>query len=63
MTAGPVLVTGATGRSGGAVMRYLLKRDRPVRALIRRPDSPAARSLAAKGVEIQRRCVPVSNRG
>ena len=48
----PVLVTGATGRQGGAVLRHLLEQGRPVRALTRRPDSPAARALAAVGVEI-----------
>jgi uncharacterized protein YbjT (DUF2867 family) len=48
----PVLVTGATGRQGGAALRHLLERGRPVRALTRRPDSPAARALAAAGVEI-----------
>ena len=48
----PVLVTGATGRQGGAVLRHLLERGRPVRALTRHPDSPAARALAAAGVGI-----------
>jgi len=48
----PVLVTGATGRQGSAVLRHLLERGRPVRALTRRPDSPAARALAAAGAEI-----------
>ena len=48
----PVLVTGATGRQGGAVLKHLLERGWPVRALTRRPDSPAALGLAARGVEI-----------
>ena len=48
----PILVTGATGRQGSAVLRHLLEQGRPVRALTRRPDSPAARALAAAGVEI-----------
>ncbi len=48
----PVLVTGATGRQGGAVLRHLLQRGRPVRALTRNPDSPQARILAARGVGI-----------
>jgi uncharacterized protein YbjT (DUF2867 family) len=48
----PVLVTGATGRQGGAVLKHLLARGRPVRVLTRRPDSPAALALAARGVEI-----------
>ena len=45
-------MTGATGRQGGAVLRHLLEQGRPVRALTRRPDSPAARALAAAGAEI-----------
>ena len=48
----PVLVTGATGRQGGAVLRHLLEQGLPVRALTRRPDDPAAHALAAAGVEI-----------
>src|SRR6266849_10580450 len=48
----PVLVTGATGRQGGAVLRHLRERGWPVRALTRRPDSAAAQALAADGVEI-----------
>jgi uncharacterized protein YbjT (DUF2867 family) len=48
----PILVTGATGRQGGAVLRHLLDRGIPVRALTRCPDSPAARALTARGVEI-----------
>ena len=32
----PVVVTGATGRQGGAVLRHLLERGWPVRALTRR---------------------------
>jgi uncharacterized protein YbjT (DUF2867 family) len=48
----PVLVTGATGRQGGAVLRHLRERGWPVRVLTRRPDGPAARALAEAGVEI-----------
>ena len=48
----PVLVTGATGRQGGAVLRHLRERGWPVRALTRRPDSAAAQALAADGAEI-----------
>lgn len=33
----PVLVTGATGRQGGAVLGHLLESGQPVRALTRRP--------------------------
>ncbi len=47
-----VLVTGATGRQGGAVARELLRQGCRVRALTRRPQSEVARSLAALGAEI-----------
>ncbi|UCF68451.1 MAG: NmrA/HSCARG family protein [Acidobacteriota bacterium] len=47
-----VLVTGATGRQGGAVARHLLARDVTVRALTRRPDSERAQRLAAAGAQI-----------
>ncbi|MET8875616.1 NmrA/HSCARG family protein [Nocardia sp. NPDC004604] len=47
-----IVVTGATGRQGGAVVRHLLARGMPIRALTRNPDSPRARSLAASGVEL-----------
>jgi uncharacterized protein YbjT (DUF2867 family) len=48
----PVLVTGATGRQGGAVARSLLARGIPVRALSRNPDKPAGRTLAKAGAEV-----------
>ncbi len=48
----PVLVTGATGRQGGAVAHSLLARGIPVRALSRNPDKPAARALAKAGAEV-----------
>lgn len=48
----PVLVTGATGRQGGAVARSLLARGIPVRALSRNPDKPAGRALAKAGAEV-----------
>jgi uncharacterized protein YbjT (DUF2867 family) len=48
----PVLVGGATGQQGGAVVNELLARGYRVRALTRRPDSAAAAALAARGVEI-----------
>jgi len=46
------LVTGATGRQGGAVARHLLKRGWKVRALTRKPSSAAAEALAALGAEV-----------
>ncbi|NUT94868.1 MAG: NmrA/HSCARG family protein [Saccharothrix sp.] len=49
-----VVVTGATGRQGGAVARHLLASGRRVRALTRDPDSPAARALARLGAEVVR---------
>jgi uncharacterized protein YbjT (DUF2867 family) len=49
-----VLVTGATGKQGGAVARHLMKGGFRVRALTRDPDKPAARSLAASGAEVVR---------
>jgi uncharacterized protein YbjT (DUF2867 family) len=47
-----VLVTGATGKQGGHLVRELLARGHSVRALTRKPDSPAAAALAKRGVTI-----------
>ncbi|WP_405165958.1 NmrA/HSCARG family protein [Nocardia sp. NBC_01499] len=47
-----VLVTGATGKQGGAATRRLLADRRAVRALVRDPHAPAAQSLAAAGAEL-----------
>jgi uncharacterized protein YbjT (DUF2867 family) len=47
-----ILVTGATGKQGGAVLRHLRKRGFPVRVLTRDPDKPEARSLAGHGTEV-----------
>ena len=47
-----VLVTGATGRQGGAVVRSMLPKGWKLRALTRSPGSPAAQALASKGVEV-----------
>jgi uncharacterized protein YbjT (DUF2867 family) len=47
-----VLVTGATGKQGGALARLLVQRGHRVRALTRKPDSPAAAELARLGVEV-----------
>ncbi|MFY4723619.1 NmrA/HSCARG family protein [Streptomyces sp. LaBMicrA B280] len=52
--AGPVLVTGATGLQGGAVARELVRRGWDTVALVRDPDSSAARRLAALGVTLTR---------
>ncbi|WBQ03735.1 SDR family oxidoreductase [Kribbella sp. CA-293567] len=47
-----VVVTGATGQQGGAVARRLLAAGVPVRALVRRPESEAAKAIAAAGAEL-----------
>jgi uncharacterized protein YbjT (DUF2867 family) len=47
-----VLVAGATGRQGGAVIRHMLPRGWKLRALTRNPGSPAARDLQRQGVEL-----------
>ncbi|HEY2593323.1 MAG TPA: NmrA family NAD(P)-binding protein, partial [Chloroflexota bacterium] len=48
----PVLVTGATGPHGGAVVRGLLAHRLTVRALTRDPDSQKAQALAALGADL-----------
>ncbi|MGZ2455961.1 NmrA/HSCARG family protein [Rhizobium sp. IY2] len=47
-----VLVTGATGQQGGAVVRALIARGHRVKAISRRPDSEGAKRLTAAGVEV-----------
>ncbi|HEY2648482.1 MAG TPA: NmrA/HSCARG family protein [Puia sp.] len=47
-----ILVTGATGRQGGAVVQNLLKNNLPVRALTRSPDSISSQALISKGVHL-----------
>ena len=47
-----VLVTGATGRQGGAVIRYLLPKGWKLRALTRNAASHAAQELVRQGVEM-----------
>ncbi|MBI3670359.1 MAG: NmrA/HSCARG family protein [Acidobacteria bacterium] len=49
---GTILVTGATGRQGGAVARHLRTSGWRVRALTRDPQKPAAQTLAGLGVEV-----------
>lgn len=49
---GPVAVTGATGKQGGATARRLLAAGRPVRALVRDKNAPAAAALADAGAEL-----------
>ncbi|HEY6424171.1 MAG TPA: NmrA/HSCARG family protein [Pseudonocardiaceae bacterium] len=50
----PILVTGATGTQGNAVVRALLTRGYRVRALTRDPGKNAARALAGLGAELVR---------
>jgi uncharacterized protein YbjT (DUF2867 family) len=47
-----VLVSGATGQQGGAIASELLDAGWPVRAMTRKPESPAARALAERGAEV-----------
>ena len=49
---GTVLVTGATGRQGGAVASALLDRGWSIRALTRDASQPAAGVLAQRGAEL-----------
>lgn len=49
-----VLVTGATGKQGGAVLHHLRERGFPVRALVRNPEDPKARHLFGPGTEVSR---------
>lgn len=47
-----ILVTGATGHQGGAVLRHLREKGFAVRALTRDPNHPKARALAGHGTEV-----------
>lgn len=47
-----VLVTGATGRQGGAVIRHMLLKGWKLRALTRNPSGREAQALARQGVEV-----------
>jgi uncharacterized protein YbjT (DUF2867 family) len=47
-----ILVTGSTGFIGPRIVHALRERDRPVRALVRRPDDRTAATLAAWGAEL-----------
>jgi uncharacterized protein YbjT (DUF2867 family) len=50
----PILVTGATGKQGGATARRLLAGGWPVRALVRDLTAPAAAALTAAGAQLVR---------
>ncbi len=47
-----ILITGATGKQGGAVARLLLQKGRKVKAFTRKPESPAAQELQRLGAEL-----------
>lgn len=47
-----VLITGATGKQGGATAHELLAKGWKVRAMTRKPESDAAKALAKAGAEI-----------
>src|SRR5215467_2877209 len=49
-----VLVTGATGRQGGSVIRHMHPKGWKLRALTRDPDSPAAQKLVRMGIEVEK---------
>ena len=51
-TAKTMLVTGATGRQGGAVIRHMLHKGWKLRALTRSPNARAAQELTRQGVEV-----------
>ena len=52
-----VVVIGATGKQGGAVLKSLLERGHEVRAVTRNPDSAKARELAKAGITLVRASV------
>lgn len=47
-----ILITGASGQQGSAVVRHLLAAGQPVRALMRNCQSDAAKALAEQGCEV-----------
>lgn len=49
-----ILVSGATGKQGGATARALLDAGHKVRVMTRHPDGDAAKALAAAGAEVVR---------
>lgn len=51
---GPIVVTGATGKQGGATARHLLRQGWSERALVRDPQSAAAQALRRAGAELVR---------
>lgn len=52
MTRRTLLITGATGKQGGATIRALQGADFHLRAMTRKPHSDAARDLKNRGIEV-----------
>lgn len=52
MTNRTLLITGATGKQGGATLRYLKGSDFQLRAMTRKPHGEAARDLKNHGVDV-----------
>lgn len=46
------LITGATGKQGGAAIRHLIKSGASIRALTRKPEGDRAKALRKMGVEV-----------
>ena len=49
-----VLITGATGRQGGAVIRYMLPKGWRLRALVFKADNSTVQRLTDQGIEVVR---------
>ncbi len=49
-----IVVTGATGKQGGAAFRHLKQRGFALRALVRNPERPEVRALEGSRVEVLR---------
>ena len=49
-----VLVIGATGNQGGAVVQSLLSKGHNIRTITRNPDSDKAKKLTEQGVEVMK---------
>ncbi|OFW17356.1 MAG: NmrA family protein [Acidobacteria bacterium RIFCSPLOWO2_12_FULL_67_14] len=47
-----ILITGATGQQGGAVLRHLKDTGFTLRAMTRKPEGDKGRALAGQGVEV-----------
>jgi uncharacterized protein YbjT (DUF2867 family) len=47
-----IVVTGATGRQGGATLRALEGKGFRLRAVTRKPDSDGAKALASRGIDV-----------